>query len=76
MSDVRDEAVRSESIAVLDAIEIAMRSFAEIFHQVAAGMPLDPQRAETLGTQCATLLAGVADTRNAIRLSARPKGVH
>jgi hypothetical protein len=76
MSDVHDEAVRVESIAVLDAIELAMRSFAEIFREVAAGTPLDPQRAETVGAQCEVLITNVTDTRNAIRLSAHPRGVH
>ena len=76
MSEIRDEAVRIETIAVLDAVEVGVVEFAEIFQEVAAGVPLDPQRAEHLVAQCGELLKTIADTRNVIRLSASPKGIH
>ena len=76
MSKLRDDAVRVETIAVLDAVEIGVVCFSEIFREVAAGMPLDPQRAENFAAQCVELLKGIAETRNVIRLSASPNGVH
>ena len=76
MSKVHDDAVRIETIAVLDAVEIGVVGFADIFQEVARGEPLDPQRAENLVAQCGELLKQIVDTRNVIRLSASPKGVH
>ena len=75
MSEIRDEAVRVETIAVLDAVEVGVVGFSEIFREVAAGSPLDPQRAEDLAAQCGALLKSIADTRNVIRLSARTHGI-
>jgi hypothetical protein len=76
MSKFHDDAVRVETIAVLDAVEIGVVEFADIFQEVARGESLDPQRAENLVTQCRELLKQIVDTRNVIRLSASPKGVH
>jgi len=76
MSSTHDEAVRVETIAVLDAIAISVVGFSEIFREVAAGAPLDPQRAENLAAQCAELLKRVTDTRNTLRLAAESHGVN
>jgi hypothetical protein len=75
MSKIEDEGARIEAIAVLDAVEISIVGFSEIFREVATGVPLDPQRAETLAVQCEELLKIIADTRNVIRLAGRTKGV-
>jgi hypothetical protein len=76
MSNTHDEAVRVETIAVLDAVEIGVVGFSEIFREVAAGAPLDPQRAENLAARCAELLKSITDTRNTLRLSAESHGVN
>ena len=76
MSSTHDEAVRVETIAVLDAIEIGVVGSSEIFREVAAGAPLDPQRAENLAAQCAELLKSVTDTRNTLWLAAESRGVN
>ena len=76
MSKIRDEAVQLEAIAVLTAVEVGVVEFATIFHEVARGTPLDPQQAENLVAQCGELLKQIVETRNAIRLSATPNGVH
>ena len=74
-------ATRAESVRLAlaevgdDAVEVGVVGFSEIFREVAAGVPLDPQRAENLAAQCAELLKSIADTRNVIRLAARTKGV-
>jgi hypothetical protein len=75
MSKIEDDGALIEAIAVLDAVEIGVVGFRNIFREVATGVPLDPQRAETLANQCAELLKSIADTRNVIRLSARTKGI-
>jgi hypothetical protein len=75
MSKIKDEGARIEAIGVLDAVEISIVGFSEIFREVATGVPLDPQRAETLAVQCEELLKIIADTRNVIRLAGRTKGV-
>jgi hypothetical protein len=75
MSKIEDEGARIEAIAVLDAVEISIVGFDEIFREVATGVPLDRQRAETLAVQCEELLKIIVDTRNVIRLAARTKGV-
>ena len=76
MSSTHDEAVRGETIAVLDAIEISVVGFCESFREVAAGAPLDPQRAENLAAQCAELLKSVTNARNTLRLAAESHGVN
>ena len=76
MSSTHDEAVRVETIAVLNAIEVNVVGFSKVFREVAAGAPLDPQRAENLAAQCAELLKSVTDTRNALRLAAESHGVN
>jgi hypothetical protein len=75
MSEIRDDAFRSEALAVLDAVEIAIAGFHEIFLEVASGISLQPQRAAHLAAQCAELMTSIADTRNVIRLSAPTEGV-
>ena len=72
---VHDEAVRIDSIALLGAIELAMRRFADNFTG-SGSIPSDPQRAAPLETTCATLLAGMGDARSPFQLPARPNGVH
>ena len=76
MSSTHDEAVRVETIAVLDAIEIRVVGLSEVFREVAAGAPLDPQRAENLAAQCAELLKSVTNARNTLRLAAESHGVN
>ena len=76
MLSTHNEAVRVETIAVLDAIEIRVVGFSETFREVAAGAPLDPQRAENLAAQCGELLKSVTDTRNTLRLAAESQGVN
>lgn len=73
----RQEApLRTETIAVLDAVELAVVAFSEIFQEVAAGTPLDPQRAENLAAQCGELLKQIAEIRNTTQLSATATGVY
>jgi hypothetical protein len=76
MSNREAAALRIDTIAVLDAVELGVVTFEAIFHEVAAGAPLDPQRAENLAAQCGELLKQIVGTRNAIRLSAAATGVH
>ena len=76
MSDLHDETVRIETIAVFDALEVGVVGFSEIFREVAAGTPLDPQQAEHLAAQCAQLLTSITDIRNTLRLGAESPGVH
>jgi hypothetical protein len=54
MSKLHDDAVRIETIAVLDAVEIGVVGFAEIFQEVARGESLDRQRAENLPRNAAS----------------------
>ena len=76
MSKREAAAVRIDTIAVLDAVEVGVVVFSEIFREVAAGTPLDPQRAENFAAQCSELLRQIGETRNVIRLSAAATGVH
>ena len=76
MSNRQEAAPRTDTIAVLDAVELGVAVFSEIFREVAAGTPLDPQRAENLAAQCSQLLKQIAETRNVVRLSAAATGVH
>jgi hypothetical protein len=76
MSKIEEEGVRIAAVSVLDAMEVAIAGFAEIFRDVAGGTALDPQRAETLAAQCAVLLKNIVETRNVIQLSGRSRGVH
>ena len=75
-SKIRDDAVLVETIATLDAAEVAVVDFSEIFLEVAGGVPLDLQRAENLAAQCAELPKRIGETRNAIRFSSDSSGVH
>ena len=45
MSKIGDEGASIEAIAVLDAVEVSIVGFREMFREVAAGVPLDTQRA-------------------------------
>ena len=76
MSKTHDEIVRVETIAVLDAIEVALAGFLETFQEVAGGTPLDPQHAENLAAKCATLFTSIVEIRNTLRLSADGSSVH
>jgi hypothetical protein len=76
MSKIRDDAVIIETIATLNAAEVAVVDFSEIFREVAGGVPLDLQRAENLAAQCAELLKRIGETRNALRFSSDSNGVH
>lgn len=76
MAESRDDAVRTEAIAVLDAVKTAIAGFHEIFLEVASGGPLGPQRAAHLAAQCAELQTSIVETAHTIRLSAPPNGVH
>jgi hypothetical protein len=76
MTNQHDEAVRVETIALLDAVEAAVLAFSEIFQDVAAGTPLDGQRAENLTAQCTALMMRIETARHALRLSGQSPGVH
>jgi len=76
MSKRREEAIRLEMIAVLDAIELGLEEFGRIFHEVEHGTALDPRRSHHLAAQCGDLLRHIIETRNAIRLSASSAGIH
>ena len=76
MSKIRDDAVLIETIATLNAAEVGIVDFSEVFLEVAGGEPLDLQRAENLAAQCAELLKRIGETRNAIRFSSDSSGVH
>ena len=70
------DSARDVAIGILDAVEVSVKEFFAIFEEVARGEPLDPQRAENLAAQSVTLLKGIVETRNALRLSADSPGVH
>ena len=76
MGKTHDDIIRVETIAVLDAVELAVVVHTEIFLEVAAGEPLDPQRAENLAAQRAALRKSIIEIRNTIQLSADSSGVH
>jgi hypothetical protein len=76
MSKIRDDAVLIETIATLDAAEVAVVDFSETFREVAGGVPLDVQHAENLAAQCAELLKRIGEARNALRFSPDSRGVH
>lgn len=61
-----DEIVRVETIAVLEAVELAVVACNVIFREVAGGEPLDPQRAENLAAKSAALLERIVEIRNTL----------
>ena len=68
MEKTHDDIVRVETIALLEAVEVALVACNVIFREVAGGEPLDPQRAENLAAKSAALLERIVELRNTLKL--------
>ena len=52
-----------ETSAAFDALEMSVALLGGVFREIAAGTPLDPQRAENLAAHCAMLRRTLVESR-------------